>query len=95
MASTNPVGPTGKRVAQNVIQLREAQKMTYKDLSRHLSALGQPIAVLGLKRIETCTRRVDVDDLVALATALNVTPTQLLSELTIRTELIVTTGDAE
>lgn len=61
-----------------VERLREAQRMPYTELSERLAALGRPIPVLGLRRIERGERRVDVDDLVALARALNVPPAVLL-----------------
>lgn len=51
----------------------------YADLSRRLEAIGRPIPVLGLSRIEKGERRVDADDLVALAVALDVSPLTLLT----------------
>jgi transcriptional regulator with XRE-family HTH domain len=73
-----PVGPVGRRVIANVRLLRSSAGITYKDLSDRLAALGQPIPVLGLSRLERGERRVDVDDLVALAEVLGVTTTDLL-----------------
>lgn len=52
--------------------------MTTAELSRRLAELGQPIQDSGITKIESGTRRVDVDDLVALAVALEVTPNALL-----------------
>jgi|SRR4051794_7697641 transcriptional regulator with XRE-family HTH domain len=52
--------------------------MTYKELADRLKAIGRPIPTLGLSRIEAGTRRVDADDLVALAVALGVNPSRLL-----------------
>jgi transcriptional regulator with XRE-family HTH domain len=63
---------------ENVRQLRTARGLSYAGLSAKLSELDRPIAVLGLRRIENGKRRVDADDLVALALALNVTPPALL-----------------
>ena len=60
-------GPVGVAVAQNLEQLRESRNLTYAELSRRLTQLGRPIAPLGLTRIRDRQRRVDVDDLVALA----------------------------
>lgn len=74
----NPLGPAGERVAASVKQLRESQGLTYKQLSERLEDLGRPIPVLGLSRLERGDRRVDVDDLIALAIALDVTPNRLL-----------------
>lgn len=73
-----PVGPTGLRVMANVKRLRQAKGMTYKDLSQRLTRLGRPIPVLGLSRMEKGERRVDADDLVALAIALDCAPSKLL-----------------
>lgn len=70
------LGPIGEQVAENVRRLRGA--MSYRELSERLEALGRPIPVLGLSRIESKARRVDADDLVALALALDVTPVRLL-----------------
>jgi transcriptional regulator with XRE-family HTH domain len=72
----NPLGPTGHQLAENVKRLRG--KTTYRELSDRLGQLGRPIPVLGLSRIENGTRRVDADDLVALAIALDVSPAALL-----------------
>lgn len=74
----NPLGPTGGRVLTNIKRLRQARGLTYKELSDRLERLGRPIPVLGLSRLEKGERRVDVDDLVALALALGVTPNRLM-----------------
>ena len=71
-------GPIGVAVAQNLEGLRESRNLTYAELSRRLTQLGRPIAPLGLTRIRDRQRRVDVDDLVALALALDVSPVTLL-----------------
>jgi len=47
-------------------------------LSARLAELGRPILPNGISRIEQGERRVDVDDLVALALALDVSPNALL-----------------
>jgi transcriptional regulator with XRE-family HTH domain len=52
--------------------------MSYRDLSARLEEIGRPIPPLGLSRIEKGERRVDADDLVALALVLNVSPAALL-----------------
>lgn len=52
--------------------------MTYAELSRRLEALGRPIPPLGLRRMEAGERRADVDDLMALALVLGVSPLALL-----------------
>lgn len=72
-------GPVSERVAANVKALRKARgNMTLDDLAGRLRELGHPILKSGLSKIESGERRVDVDDLVALAIALQVTPNRLL-----------------
>ncbi|WFE46277.1 helix-turn-helix transcriptional regulator [Verrucosispora sp. WMMD1129] len=74
----NPLGPTGHRVRENIQRIRTERRLTYRELSDRLADLGRSIPTLGLSRIENGTRRVDADDLVALAIALDVSPLALL-----------------
>ncbi|WP_433608717.1 helix-turn-helix domain-containing protein [Prescottella agglutinans] len=74
----NPLGPTGQNVASNLRRLREDANLTYAELGRRLEAVGRPIPTLGLRKIESFERRVDADDLVALALALDISPVTLL-----------------
>ncbi len=74
----NPLGPVGLNVQANVKRFREEQNLSLVKLSQRLAAAGRPIPPLGLSRIENGERRVDSDDLVALATTLGVSPTTLL-----------------
>jgi transcriptional regulator with XRE-family HTH domain len=67
------LGPAGIAVMGNVRRIREGQRLTYVELSQRLIAAGRPIPVLGLRRIERGERRVDVDDLSALASVLKTT----------------------
>lgn len=73
-----PLGPVGGYVIANLTRLREERRLSYRELSDRLRELGRPIPTLGLSRIEKGTRRVDSDDLVALALALGVNPSALL-----------------
>jgi len=75
---TIELGPTGMTVADNIRRFREARRLGYAELSRGLSDLGREIPPLGLRRIEAGVRRVDTDDLVTIALALNVSPLALL-----------------
>jgi transcriptional regulator with XRE-family HTH domain len=84
----NPLGPTGDTVRQNIKRAREARGLSYAALSRMLAEAGRPIPTLGLSRIEEGQRRVDADDLVALAVALRVNPSALLLPPTVE-------GDAD
>lgn len=70
------LGDTGRAVAANVERLRGNEN--YTDLSRRLDKLGRDIPPLALRRIEEGARRVDTDDLVALAVALGVSPITLI-----------------
>lgn len=67
----------GRALADAVRTYRERRGMTYTDLSR---TLGRDINPVGIRRIENYERRVDIDDLYALAAALEVTPAVLLGE---------------
>lgn len=73
-----PSGPTSATTRANIAHFRTDLDMTYADLSRELERRGHPIPPLGLRRIESGERRVDVDDLAAIALALNVNPNALL-----------------
>lgn len=73
------LGPIGENVAAAVKRFRhEERRLSYAELSRKLTELGRDIPPLGLRRIESGERRVDADDLVALALALSVSPLALL-----------------
>jgi transcriptional regulator with XRE-family HTH domain len=65
-------------VARAVRCRREKLGLSYAQLSRLLTKWGRDIPTLGLSRIESSERRVDVDDLIALALALDVSPVTLL-----------------
>ena len=52
--------------------------MSLRHLSERLAQLGHPILPSGINKIENGQRRVDVGDLVALAQALDVSPSTLL-----------------
>lgn len=74
-----PLGPTGETVRANIQRLRKDQNLGYTKLARILKEeIDRPIPDLGLRRIEAGDRRVDVDDLMALAVALGVSPATLL-----------------
>lgn len=71
-------GPAATRVVANVRQVRQQLRLSQEEVVERLALLGRPILKSGLSKIETGERRVDVDDLVALALALQVTPSRLL-----------------
>ncbi len=90
----NPLDTAGKAVAANVKRLIEDQNLTYVDLSARLAELGRSIPTLGLRKIVAETRRVDADDLVALAVALGVSPVTLLMP-GVAADDVVTVAQAE
>jgi transcriptional regulator with XRE-family HTH domain len=71
-------GPSGEAVAHNVKRLREEQNLSWTRLARALTDSGRPTSAIAIRRVEEGRRRVDADDLVALALALGVTPVTLL-----------------
>lgn len=71
-------GPTSARVAANIKVWREQRRLTQQALSGRLTDLGRPMLPSGIAKIELGMRRVDVDDLVIIALALEVEPNRLL-----------------
>lgn len=80
MAGKPPdTGPTSDTVAENITRLRSDQNLTYTQLSERLDTEAHwGITPTAIRRIEEGSRRVTVDDLVALAVALKVSPSTLL-----------------
>ncbi|WP_199564903.1 helix-turn-helix domain-containing protein [Spongiactinospora rosea] len=78
MGTIQEPGPTGLRVAANIKALRDARGISVRALSARVTELGRPILASGIHKIEQGQRRVDSDELVALALALDVSPNRLL-----------------
>ena len=76
----NHIGSSGKTVVGNIRALRGMQSLNYTQLSSRIADEGRLISAVGVRRIEALERRIDVDDLTAIAAALNTTPTALLNE---------------
>ncbi|MDJ0311674.1 helix-turn-helix transcriptional regulator [Arthrobacter sp. H35-D1] len=72
------LGPTGRTVAENMKRVRVDRGLNYADLSRSVTERGRTISPLAIRRMEEGGRRIDVDDLMALAIALGVNPSALL-----------------
>jgi len=72
------VGPIGRRVGINVGSLRRDRGLSRDALAARLRTSAAAIPASGIARIEAGTRRVDVDELVALALALRVETLALL-----------------
>lgn len=73
-----PLGPAGNNVRRNVRRLREQRRWSYREVEERLSRAGRAIPTLGLSAIDTGERRVDVDDLVALAAVFDLGIEELL-----------------
>lgn len=71
-------GAIGDAVARNVRAVRDRRGLTQQQLSAALGELGRPLLPSAIAKVEAGERRVDVDDLVALAAALNVSVGRLL-----------------
>ncbi|MFJ8852329.1 helix-turn-helix domain-containing protein [Streptomyces sp. NPDC102437] len=84
------LGPTSRVVADNIRRLREARGLSLRALSADLKRRGHSLSADALNKIENGrtheggaeppknVRRIDVDDLIALAAALGVNPNALL-----------------
>lgn len=82
-----PLGPAALRFASNLRRIRRYRELTAAALSARLSEIGQPIRDTSICKIEKGTRHVDIDDLVALAQALEVpVGTLLFGDVTISAE---------
>lgn len=73
------LGPVGETVRANVRQLRKARGLTQVQLAEKIAENGRHIRQPKVQAIETGYRRVDVDDLAALAGAFGVAPAKLLA----------------
>jgi hypothetical protein len=78
----NVIGPVGRNVATNIRRIREVRRLSQRDVAAGMSAVGRSVYFNTIAKIEACSRRVDADDLVALAAALSVSPEQLLADPT-------------
>jgi transcriptional regulator with XRE-family HTH domain len=72
------IGEAGGQVAAAVAAHRQRRGLDQAALAAAVTAAGRPMSASVLGKIESAARRVDVDDLVALAAALDVEPAQLL-----------------
>lgn len=75
------IGPAGLHTARAIEHLRLVRSLTQHQLAARCTALGRPMSNTALSRTERAHRRCDIDDLVAIATALSVPPTNLLLPL--------------
>jgi transcriptional regulator with XRE-family HTH domain len=87
-------GATASRVAANIRELRRERGLDLAALSDLLARRGHAVGINTLSKMERGTRRVDVDDLMALALALDVTPNRLLLSKTADDEILALPGNA-
>ncbi|MEU2375539.1 helix-turn-helix domain-containing protein [Streptomyces sp. NPDC017248] len=78
--ATRPVeiGPAGLHTARAIERIRIARGLTQHQLAVRCTTLGRPMSNTALSRTERAHRRCDVDDLIAIAAALGVSPAALL-----------------
>lgn len=75
-----PREATAETVSSNVRFIRRRRKLTLRGLSEKVTLdTNRPLTHGVIDGIERGTRRVDVDDLMALAVALDVSPSDLLT----------------
>ncbi|SLH96691.1 putative DNA binding protein [Mycobacteroides abscessus subsp. abscessus] len=72
------LGATGRTVAANIAFFRAKREWRLAQLSERMTEVGRPMTVNTLSAIENLDRRTDVDDLMAIAAALDVSPAALL-----------------
>jgi transcriptional regulator with XRE-family HTH domain len=71
-------GAVARRAADNLAEIRDGRRMSQAELADHMNQLGRPVTASVISKTEQLDRRLDVDDLVAFAVALGVTPNRLL-----------------
>ncbi|MGW4101674.1 helix-turn-helix domain-containing protein [Streptomyces sp. NPDC004976] len=75
------IGPAGMLAGRTIGILRVERGLGQRQLAERCSALGRPMSNTMLSRIELAKRRCDIDGLVAIADALQVSPLVLLHGL--------------
>ncbi|WP_431278255.1 helix-turn-helix domain-containing protein [Leifsonia poae] len=100
MGENNEPASTGQIAADRLRSIRTGQQMSLRQLAERVNALGYPLSLAMINRIELGLRRMDVDDLTALAAALGVAPAALLMDLDVRSQSDIVSatgvqGDAE
>lgn len=77
-------GPTGERAAGRLAEIRSGRHMSQAELADRTTQLGRPMSASVVSKTEKSDRRMDVDDLIAFAVALGVTPNRLLLPASVR-----------
>jgi transcriptional regulator with XRE-family HTH domain len=86
------IDSTGRTAAANLARIRKSKQLSLKDIEEQLARRGRRISFSGLSKIENGDRRVDVDDLMALALVLDVSPLALLLPISDPDETTEVTG---
>ncbi|WP_336048502.1 helix-turn-helix domain-containing protein [Streptomyces sp. CA2R101] len=73
------IGAAGKTATRAIVRARTARGYSQRQLAARVSALSRPMTATALSRIECTVRRCDIDDFVAIATALGASPYTLLA----------------
>ncbi|MGY5080944.1 helix-turn-helix domain-containing protein [Streptomyces nigrescens] len=73
------IGPAGKTAARAIVHVRTVRGYSQRQLAARVHALGRPMTATALSCIERTVRRCDIDDFVAIATALGASPHTLLA----------------
>lgn len=85
-------GPIGKQVGEALARERNARRLTTAGLAEEVDGLGVAMTASTVTKIEKQDRRVTVDELIAFAVALDVSPVTLLLP-TKRTESVQITEE--
>ncbi|AMY53415.1 helix-turn-helix domain-containing protein [Rhodococcoides fascians] len=86
------LGPTGDTVRANIAYVRNDQRLTLRELAERTNTIGRPMSNSTISQIENGSRRVDVDDLLAIAIALDISPITLLTPRAEETSQTSATG---
>lgn len=89
------IGEVGARLAAEVTAHRQRRGWDQAELATRVSDTGRPMSPSVLGKVEAAARRVDVDDLAALARALEVEVAELLGDLRIEGRQRVPAGPVE
>jgi transcriptional regulator with XRE-family HTH domain len=79
MAKTNPPGPVGACLGLSLFRLRMRNEWSQREVAERATEQGRYMTGYTVMNIERGHRRIDVDDLVALAKVFHVTPAALIS----------------
>jgi transcriptional regulator with XRE-family HTH domain len=71
-------GPVTRQVGVNAQKVRKARGLSLATVAERMTTLGRPMTLNSVSKIELQKRGVDLDDLVALARALDVPPLVLV-----------------